>query len=248
MRGRSRSGISRPRFTAARISRPRRSAWSPPIPGMVLSAARSVGRLLGHRQHRLVVQDPEGGPVGPLGHLLPPLVQLPQDRELSALERLGALEPEIARLPVRRAVQRTSSSSANSSSAQPSRPRASSCALRMSRSSGRWRVSEAAYSSISRRERPRRPVGALEALVEPHAEVLLEQRGQPDAGLVQQLRRDPGVEHARWPGSRTRGRAAAGRSRRRETRSRRPDRPAPRRAAPGSRPPAGPPPPSRRAS
>jgi len=45
-------------------------------------------------------------------------------------------------------------------------------------------------------ERPARPVRALELLVEMHTDVLVEQRSQPDGGLAQQLRGDPGVEDA----------------------------------------------------
>ena len=44
------------------------------------------------------------------------------------------------------------------------------------------------------RQGPGGPVGALESLVEADAEVFLEKRGEPDAGLVEELRRDPGVE------------------------------------------------------
>jgi hypothetical protein len=48
-------------------------------------------------------------------------------------------------------------------------------------------------------ERPAGPVGPLEALVEGDALILLEKRGEPDAGLVEQLGGDPGVEEVRGP-------------------------------------------------
>ena len=52
-------------------------------------------------------------------------------------------------------------------------------------------------------------------------QVLLEQRGEADAGLVEQLRRHPGVEELRGPEAELAGRGGAGRSRRRGRRSRR---------------------------
>jgi len=45
-----------------------------------------------------------------------------------------------------------------------------------------------------RRERPHRPVGALVLLVQLHAEEPLQQRGQAERRVAQQLRRDPRVE------------------------------------------------------
>jgi hypothetical protein len=47
-----------------------------------------------------------------------------------------------------------------------------------------------------RGERAHRPVGALVALVELHAELLVEQRGEPERALAQQLRGDARVEQA----------------------------------------------------
>src|SRR5262249_4703643 len=47
---------------------------------------------------RLVVEDPEGCLVRPLGRSVSPLVQLPQNSQLTASERLRALHAEVGRL------------------------------------------------------------------------------------------------------------------------------------------------------
>ena len=227
---------------------PRRSAWSPPIPGIALSAARSAGGCLAIASIGSLFRIRNVARSAPLGHPLPPLVQLPQDGQLPALERLGALEPEVAGLPVGSA--RSGCRPAGRIPPRPSpagrAPRAAPRGCRAARAGGGCPPPR---TPASRRESGRADQSARwNRLSSRTPEILLQQRRQADPGLVQQLSRDPGVEQRWWRGSRTRGRAAGGRSPRRGTRSRRPDRPAPRRAAPGSRRPAGPPPPSRRAS
>ncbi len=141
----------------------------------------------------LVADDAEGRAIELRGHTVAPVHQLPEHGELAARQVARAFHAK--ERVVRAAVGPRGSLEQRKLLARPVEP-SGPLELALQLVAQLEQVDRVLRGVVEHplRQRPHRPVGALVLLVELHAEVPLEQRGEAERAEAQKLRRDARVE------------------------------------------------------